>query len=46
VGAAAGDAGGCWQNWPALPGETYRFSAWFWADDGNPYGRGILPVAA
>lgn len=36
--AAAGDSGGCWQELPALPGETYRFSAWFWADDGNPYG--------
>ncbi len=36
--AAAGDAGGCWQELPALPGERYRFAAWFWADDGNPYG--------
>ncbi|MGD9781919.1 MAG: TIM-barrel domain-containing protein [Kiritimatiellia bacterium] len=36
--ATAGDAGGCWQELPALPGERYRFAAWFWADDGNPYG--------
>ncbi|HPT16950.1 MAG TPA: Calx-beta domain-containing protein, partial [Kiritimatiellia bacterium] len=36
--AAAGDAGGCWQELPALPGERYRFAAWYWADDGNPYG--------
>ncbi len=38
IWAAVGDAGGCWQELPALAGERYRFAAWYWADDGNPYG--------
>lgn len=35
--ANAGDHGGCWQETAAQSGETYRASAWFWADpDWNP----------
>jgi len=30
--AGAGNSGGFWQEVPATPGRTYRFSAWFWAD--------------
>lgn len=36
--AGEGDAAGFWQESAVLPGEAYRFTAWFWADDGNPYG--------
>ncbi|MFH0952774.1 MAG: carboxypeptidase regulatory-like domain-containing protein [Verrucomicrobiota bacterium] len=31
-------SGGFWQEVPAVPGGHYAFSAWFWADDGNPFG--------
>jgi hypothetical protein len=30
--AGMGDFGGFWQEAPAVPGTTYRASAWFWAD--------------
>lgn len=30
--AHAGDYGGIWQEAAAVSGETYRASAWFWAD--------------
>lgn len=36
--SGAGSQGGVWQEVPAVPGTRYRFSAWFWADDGNPWG--------
>lgn len=36
--SGAGDQGGFWQEVPATPGAHYRFTAWFWADDGNPWG--------
>jgi len=36
--AGAGNQGGVWQEVPAVPDTLYRFTAWFWADSGNPYG--------
>lgn len=30
--AGLGTTGGFWQERPALPGRTYTFSSWFWAD--------------
>ncbi len=30
--AGAGTVGGMWQEAPAIPGERYRLSGWFWAD--------------
>lgn len=36
--SGAGTEGGFWQEVAASPGEEYRLSGWFWADDGNPYG--------
>ena len=30
--AGAGENGGCWQEVPATPGISFRFSAWIWAD--------------
>lgn len=30
---AGGDNGGWWQERQAIPGATYTFSAWFWADN-------------
>jgi hypothetical protein len=30
--AGAGDSGGVWREVPAIPGTTYRFTAWTWAD--------------
>lgn len=36
--ANLGTEGGFWQEVPAQAGRDYRFSAWFWADDGNPDG--------
>ena len=36
--SGAGTRGDWWQEIPISGTERYRFSAWFWADDGNPYG--------
>ncbi|MBU1694168.1 MAG: lamin tail domain-containing protein, partial [Verrucomicrobia bacterium] len=36
--SGAGTEGEFWQEVPATPGEEYRFSGWFWADNGDPYG--------
>ncbi len=33
-----GTEGGFWQDVSAIPGQQYHFTAWFWADDGNPDG--------
>ena len=36
--SGTGTSGEFWQEIPAHPGARYRFSGWFWADDGNPWG--------
>ena len=36
--SGAGTEGGFWQEVPVQAGQSYRFSGWFWADAGNPYG--------